>query len=407
MSDSDGIILKPNYRRSSSINREQPANSDFNREIISSGVTNPQIVGQWGDTKCHEDIILYGEKNFSDFCTFYNYGPNGKSLLKVDKDNYWETTPNGNYNSFDILFKHHSIRLTHFALRTAVEKHSETTPKNFYIYGYNSHLRRWDILLERCGKSLDTESRYVFEIKKEFQNNFYRIIDFSTTTGVVALSYVQLYGDIITENDEPPHDEARKGSIEIDYEKKPSFVCQKGSGYTKGILKTATSFYGPLLINFVDVYAYHDEDSKVYDVWEARDFFFIADKKDGPKFVSIYFPYHEVFISGYQIKPAHTCSIDRWCVIGCQDDDDCGKVLDLQLNEEFDPPNLYYSFKIDNSNKCSFRVIRLVGLTSIVSFDCFDIYGSAIPVSSSKYMLNKRGKRTFNVPDAVYSYYKE
>ena len=230
MSDSDDIcFLKPNYRRSSSNNREQPRNSNFNREM-SSGVTNPQIVGHCNDTKSREDIISFGKKNFNDFCTFYNYGPNGQSLLRGDKDNYWETTQGGDYNTFDILFKHHSVRLTHFVFRTAVERHGDRTPNNFYIYGYNSHLRRWDILLERCGDRLDTESRYLFEIKKEFQNNFYRIIDFTTTTGVVALSYIQLYGDIITENDEPPEDEAKKGSIEIDYENKPTFVCQKGSG---------------------------------------------------------------------------------------------------------------------------------------------------------------------------------
>ena len=94
-------------------------------------------------------------------------------------------------------------------------------------------------------------------------------------------------------------------------------------------------------------------------------------------------------------------------MIGCQDDDDYGKILDLQKDQKFDSPKSYYSFKVDNSNKRSFRVIRLVGLTHNISFDCFDIYGSAIPVSSSKYILNTGLKKSFNVPDAVYSNYKK
>ena len=78
---------------------------------------------------------------------------------------------------------------------------------DFVIYGYNSRVKRWDMILEQHSKSLEKASRYRFDVKEENQNIYYRIFKFISTTGKMSFAYFEIYGDVIKETDEPPDSE--------------------------------------------------------------------------------------------------------------------------------------------------------------------------------------------------------
>lgn len=194
-------------------------------EIMSAVDPNPKIVFSAKDSS--EDIIAYGKKKFEDFVRFYNYGTNGMSILEGNGNNNWITTPNPVENAFTILFTHHSIRLTNFQIHTGCNDNEQLAPSQFLLYGYNSHLKRWDIISDFQGQRLKMKSLYKFDVREDNQKIFYRMFRFITHTGQVSLAYIKLYGDAISESDNAPEDVACKGSTIIKYKTIPSIICQK------------------------------------------------------------------------------------------------------------------------------------------------------------------------------------
>lgn len=349
-------------------------------EIMSAVDPNPKIVFSAKDSS--EDIIAYGKKKFEDFVRFYNYGTNGMSILEGNGSNNWITTPNPVENAFTILFTHHSIRLTNFQIHTGCNDNEQLAPSQFLLYGYNSHLKRWDIISDFQGQRLKMKSLYNFDVREDNQKIFYRMFRFITHTGQVSLAYIKLYGDAISESDNAPEDVACKGSTIIKYKTIPSIICQKKDNYQEGIFRTAAKIFGPSLQSFVSVTMESDE-SSFYDIWNTRNKPFCSCKSNKPIFICFYFPYHEVSITGYEIQPDHKNSIKNWCIIGCENNNDEGLIIDHQTNCSLENEKSFYSWK--TSDKCSdktFRIIRFVGLDDSFSFRCLDFLGKAIPCPS-------------------------
>ena len=288
--------------------------SDFRNELLSAAPKSVKIAFS-ADGTTSDDIISLGRKNVDiNFVKFYNYGDNGLSLLEGKKDNNWTTTPNPEENTFTLLFPKHSVRLNKIQLHTGSKKNDKLAPDNFFIYGYNSSVKRWDVILDFQGKRLETQSLYSFEVREDNKRIFYRLIKFSSLSKV-ALAYIKLYGDVIEEKDAAPDDVARSGGLTISYKTRPTFLCPKTEKFTEGILRSAMKIYGPLLKGFVTVTDKSDKSSKYYDLWNARCGSYSPEKSDKPIFVCFYFPYHEVSIQAYQIQPTKKGSIKSWCLI--------------------------------------------------------------------------------------------
>lgn len=351
--------------------------SDFQKELLSAVVSKPKIAFSC-DGSTSEDIISYGRKNVENFVRFYNYGDNGLSLLDGNKDNNWITTPNPEENAFTLLFNRHSVRLTKFQLHTGSKKSDKYAPDNFFLYGYNSRLKRWDVISDFQGKRLEPASLYSFDIREDNKKIFYRMLRFSSLSKV-ALAYIKLYGDAMEESDAPPEDVARSGGSEISYQKKPVFSCPKTEKFTEGILRTAMKIYGPQLKGFVAVTDKSDKSSKYYDIWNARNNSYSPEKSDKPIFICFYFPYHEVSISAYHIQPTKKGSIKRWCLLGCNSNQEEGLILDHHDNSPLEDKNSFYSFKLSSAEGKTFRILRFVGLEKDFSIQCLDFFGTAKP----------------------------
>lgn len=134
-------------------------NKNFHDELMSAVELNPNVVFSV-DGSTNDDIISTGRKSIQNFVYFLNYGPNGVSLLEGDKDNQWTTTPNPDENSFPILFPHHSIRLIKFQIHTC----ENNEPDQFCMLGYNSRVKRWDVISDFQGKRLNPKSLYSFNV---------------------------------------------------------------------------------------------------------------------------------------------------------------------------------------------------------------------------------------------------
>ena len=48
-------------------------------------------------------------------------------------------------------------------------------PNQFVLYGYNSHVKRWDVISDFQGKRLNTNALYGFDVREDNQKIFYRI----------------------------------------------------------------------------------------------------------------------------------------------------------------------------------------------------------------------------------------
>ena len=357
-------------------------NQKFIKEFKSAILpTNRRIVFSALDPK-KDDIIETGQKQFENFVSFYNYGANGCSLLKQDKNNFWETTENNDENSFKVFFNHHSVRLTKFYIDTPKKATISLPTFDFVIYGYNSRVKRWDMILEHHGDRLKQPARYGFDVKEEKQNIYYRIFKFISMTGKTSFAYIEMYGDVIEETDEPPDSVGRKSETLINYTNKPSFIClyEKGK-WTKGILQTAMNIYGYDLKNFVRVDALGGKYQNFYDVWNARQSGF-----DTKCSVTIFFPYHEVFVTGYHIKPSEVKGgLERWAVAGNHWIDKSGIVFDVHRRKEYHS-SLYYSYyDTKEASNYSCRAITLKVFDQI-SIECFDIFGRVNPVTPSRYL---------------------
>lgn len=357
-------------------------NKEFHDELMSAVVSNPKIEFS-ADGSSNDDIIALGRKNCKDFIHFFNYGPNGLSILEGNRDNHWVTTPNPEENSFTIMFTHHSVRLTKFQIHTGNKKFEKLVPNQFVLFGFNSRVKRWDAISDFQGQSLNADALYSFDVREDNQKIFYRIFRFITLSGQIALAYIKLYGDVMAETDNPPDDAATDGNTLVNYQKKPYFVCLKQEKFTEGLFKTATKIFGPELECFVKVTCKADESSRFYDIWGSRNKSFRSIKSDKPIFICFYFPYHEVFISGYQIQPSQKNSIRSWCIIGCENNDDEGLILDHQDNCSLENEKSFYSWKTKETyNDKPFRIIRFVGLDGVFSFHCLDFLGKAKPCPS-------------------------
>lgn len=357
-------------------------NQKFIKEFKSAILpTNRRIVFSALDPK-KDDIIETGQKQFKNFVSFYNYGANGCSLLKQDKDNYWETTENNDENSFKVFFNHHSVRLTKFYIDTPKKATISLPTFDFVIYGYNSRVKRWDMILEYHGDRLEQPARYGFDVKEEKQNIYYRIFKFISMTGKMSFAYIEMYGDVIEETDEPPDSVGRKSETLINYSNKPSFIClYQEEKWTKGILQTAMNIYGYDLKNFVRVDAFGGKYQKFYDVWNARQFGF-----DTVCSVTIFFPYHEVFVTGYHIKPREVDDgLERWAVTGNHWTDKAGIVIDDHRRKEYHNGLHYMYYDTKEASNYSCRVITLEVYDKIF-IDCFDIFGRVNPVPPSRYL---------------------
>ena len=355
--------------------------ADFHNELMSAVISNPKIVFS-ADGSTNEDIISHAKKNIDNFVRFFNYGTNGISLLDGNKDNNWVSTPNPEENSFTLLFNHHSVRLTKFQIHTGSKKNDKLAPSEFFLYGYNSRLKRWDAILDFQGKRLEPAALYSFSVRDDNQKIFYRMLRFSSLSKV-ALAYIKLFGDVMEEKDAPPEDVARSGSSVINYQKKPYLICPKTEKLTEGILRSAMKIYGPQLNGFVIVTDKSDKSSKYYDLWNARNDPYCSEKSDKPIFVCFYFPYHEVTISAYHIQPSKKGSIKRWCLIGSQTNQEEGVILDHHDNSPLEDKNCFYSYKLgaEFENK-PFRILRFVGLEKDFSIQCLDFFGKATPCPS-------------------------
>ena len=106
------------------------------------------------------------------------------------------------------------------------------------------------------------------------------------------------------------------------------------------IFRKAMRILGPGLNNFVKVVHSLAADIKAYDAWNARNHFYSSIEKNDIITISFYFLHHEIFISGYKIKPFNL-GLDNWCIVGCRSVDDVGVIIDHQNldNELYD--NLY------------------------------------------------------------------
>lgn len=364
-------------------------------EIMSAVDPNPKIVFSAKDSS-NDDIISYGQKNFDDFVRFYNYGTNGKSMLEGKSSNNWITTPNPVENAFTLLLTHHSARLTNFQIHTGCNDDVKLAPSQFFLYGYNSHLKRWDVISDFQGEPLKMKSLYDFDVRNDNQKIFYRMFRFITHTGRTSLAYIKLYGDVISESDNPPEDVACKGSTIIKYKTIPSIICQNKEGF----FRTATKIFGPNLQSFVFVTMESDE-SSFYDIWNTRNKPYRSCKSNKPIFICFYFPHHEVSITGYEIQPASKNSIKNWCIIGCENNDDEGVTLDHQTNCDLENEKSLYSWKInDELSAKKFRIIRFVGLDNSFSFNRLDFLGKAIPCPS-KVLTEKEMTGTFTFSHSI------
>lgn len=208
-------------------------------------------------------------RTFKDFVTLYNYGDNGYSILEGDPKNKWKTTTNQYEDSFKVLFKHHSVRLTKFKLKTTEGEHNLTAPDQFYLFGYNTKLKRWDVLLEQLGQQLKGDSYYSFDIKEDCKAIPYRMFEFYSLTGTVSLSMIEFFGDLIEDNNPLPVEEARKAVTMIDYTTKPAIytsIEKEDEKFTHGFLRNAMKIYGPRLKNFVRVNCHCRENSFFHEI---------------------------------------------------------------------------------------------------------------------------------------------
>lgn len=353
---------------------------ELNKEILTAVISKPKIVFSCDGVSTNDDIISYGKKNIDNFVRFFNYGDNGLSILDGNKDNNWVTTPNPEENSFTLLFNRHSIRLIKFQIHTG-KKGDKLSPDEFFLYGFNSRLKRWDAILDFHGERLKTGSLYNFPVRDDNQKIFYRVFRFSSLSKV-AIAYIKLFGDIMEESDAAPEDAARSGTSVVAYKTKPLINCPKTEKFTEGMLRTAMKYYGPFLKEFVKVTDKPDKSSKYYDIWNARNSAYCSEKSDKPIFICFYFPYHEVSISAYHIQPAKKGSIKRWALLGCLSNQDEGTVLDHQDNSPLENKNSYYSFKLSAENESKkFRILRFIGLEKDFQIQCLDFFGRATPCS--------------------------
>lgn len=372
-------------------------NKNFHDELMSAVELNPNVVFSV-DGSTNDDIISTGRKSIQNFVYFLNYGPNGVSLLEGDKDNQWTTTPNPDENSFTILFPHHSIRLIKFQIHTC----ENNEPDQFCMLGYNSRVKRWDVISDFQGKRLNPKSLYSFNVREVNQKILYRIFRFVSLSGHITLAYIKLYGDVVEEKDDSPETVAKTGNTLISYKNIPAFVCEKRENeFTEGIFRTATKIFGPELECFVTVTYKSEESSRFYDLWDARDKNYTSLNSEKPIFVCFYFTCHEIFIDGYQIRPSQKNSIKSWCIIGCQNNDDEGLVLDHQNMLSLENESSFYSWKTKDEYKDkSFRIIRFVGLDSSFSLKCLDFFGRAKPCPS-KILTDKDIDGTFTFSHSI------
>lgn len=379
-------------------------NSDsFHNELISAVDPNPTIVFSENESS-NDDIISYGKKNFDDFVHFYNYGTNGISILDGNGNNHWVTTPNPEENSFSIMFTHHSVRLTKFLIHTGHKEFENLAPNQFVLYGYNGHVKRWDVISDFQGKRLNTNALYDFDVREDNQKIFYRVFRFISISGQFALAYIKLYGDVIAEKDDAPDDVARNGSTIVDYHQKPTIFCQKQNDSQEGIFRTAMKIYGPELQCFVKVTESPAKECRFYDIWDSRNKSYSSTKSEKPIFVCFYFPYHEVTIDGYQIQPSFKNSIKSWCIIGCQNNEDEGLILDHQNDCSLENVKSIYSWKTnENYNNKSFRIIRFVCLDGFFAFKCLDFLGKAVPCPS-KVLTDKDMFGTFTFSQTIHDW---
>ena len=248
-------------------------------------------------------------------------------------------------------------------------------------------------------------SHYTFDINEKNQKIFYRIIKFITFSGQVALAYVELFGDVIEETDEEPIDVAQSGTSIIKYKNCPIIEALKTKGYSDGLFKKAMKIFGPELNEFVLVRDSSPAHVCSLDIWEARNHHYESVDKDNVIIISFYFPYHEVVVRGYQIKPYFDGSVDYWCVIGCLSVNDEGVVLSLCEDKKLKDDNSYYSFETYSKHyNTPFRVLRFVGLNVKFLFSSLDFYGIAKPTKSGIITDNDVNQK-FNIPSEVIGWY--
>lgn len=73
------------------------------------------------------------------------------------------------------MFTHHLVRLTIFLIHTGQKEFENFAPNQFVLYGYNSHVKRWDVISDFQGKRLNTNALYGFDVREDNQKIFYRI----------------------------------------------------------------------------------------------------------------------------------------------------------------------------------------------------------------------------------------
>ena len=390
--------------------RDQPkidkVSESFTKELMVGVESDPKIVVSANDSSSYRDLIVAGNEVDDEFVSFYTFGKNGHSILCGNSNNIWMTTTNNKENSFKVVFNHHSVRLKKFGIQTVCDpKYSQYSPSTFYLFGYNSHAKHWDVILDHISeKTMDIRSHYTFDINENNQNIFYRIIKFITLSGQVAISYIKLYGDAIEETDEMPEDEATSGHAIIEYKSNLKITALRNQGFSEGIFRKAMKIYGPELDGFVQVVESSPSHVWFYDIWGARNEYYESIEKKDKIIISIYFLHHAVSITGYQIRPFFNGSIDNWCIIGCTFPSSDGEVIAHQKNCEMEDDNLYYSFKTnDTANNRQYRAIRFVGLSGKFLFHSLDFYGVAYPVNNvlTKSDINKK----FDLPFETYSWY--
>lgn len=386
--------------------------SEFYKELLSGVDKNSPAVFSVQHSKSYKDDILsYGLRTFKDFVTFFNYGKNGYSILKGNPDNKWKTTTNQYENSFKVLFKHHSVRLTKFKLKTTDDK--STAPEYFYLFGYNTKLKRWDVILKRNGLPLNCDSYYSFDINEKCQTIPYRMIQFYTVTGVVSLSMIELFGDLIDDESELPEEEARKPVTEFNYTNKIAFstcIEKEKEKFNHGFLTEAMKIYGPRLKNFVNMHCHCLENSFFHEIWGSSNSTFISRSSNNvwDHTISFYFPYHEVFISGYHICSGDVDGINNWSIIGLTSCDDSGTIIDTQEFQHLRNEKSYYRYHTNEFENVSFRVIRFVSYDYAFYFNCLDFFGMVRPVPSSKYLTEEDMEyEKAKLPSSVHEKWRE
>lgn len=390
------------------INKNKTKENDpkdmFQKEFMSAVIPNPDIDFS-GSKSEKQDILSIGLNKYRNFVSFYTYGTNGSSILFANPDNYWVSTSNGDKNSFTLLFNHHSVRLTSILIHTPNPNFEKFMLQNFYIYGYNSHVKRYDLILShKSDKPLESMSTYNFSVNQENQQIFYRMFTFISYSGRFAISYIKLFGDVIKEEDNPPKEKAERSDYSIKYNAMPYIEAFSSKKKIRGLFETAVDIFGPTLKNFVKVKHHPGDDVKYYDIWGARNQSYKSADIDDLITISFYFINHEVYIDKYCIKSFYVRGIDYWCIIGCINADDIGVILDHQCDKKLKNPNSYYCFEIDDYNQRPFKIIRFIGLNGLFGFDSLDFIGKAVPSPRNvlsqedidkKYLLPKKVEKMY------------